>query len=53
MELAKRKPTRLKNYDYSTDGYYFVTICAKNKEKIFGNIVGDGAHDVPKITNDI
>jgi len=40
MGIPKRKPTRLKNYNYSTSGYYFVTICAKNKEKIFGNIVG-------------
>ena len=49
MGIPKRKPTRLKNYDYSTDGYYFITICTKDKEKIFGNIVGDDAHDVPKI----
>lgn len=49
MELPKRKPTRLKTFDYSTDGYYFITICTKNKEKILCDIVGDGALDVPKI----
>ncbi len=49
MDLPKRKPTRLKNYDYSTNGAYFVTICAKDKMKIFGNIVGGGAIDAPKI----
>ena len=48
MELPKRKPTRLKNYDYSQNGYYFITICTKNKEKILCNIVGDDAHIVPK-----
>ena len=42
MELPKRKPTRLKNFDYSQSGYYFITICSKNKAKIFGNIVGEG-----------
>ena len=42
MDLPKRKPTRLKNYDYSQNGYYFITICAYNKAKIFGNIVGQG-----------
>lgn len=42
MELPKRKPTRLKNFDYSQNGYYFVTICTYNKTKIFGNIVGQG-----------
>ena len=32
------KTTRLKNYDYSTDGYYFVTICVKNNSCLFGNV---------------
>ena len=31
--------TRLKNYDYSQNGAYFVTICAKNREHWFGKIV--------------
>ena len=31
-----RKPTRLPNYDYSENNYYFVTICTKNKACIFG-----------------
>ena len=35
MNLPKRKPTRLKEYDYSTPGAYFVTICTQNKEKLF------------------
>ncbi|MBQ2933534.1 MAG: transposase [Clostridia bacterium] len=49
MSLPKRKPTRLKDYDYSSDGAYFVTICTKEKQKMLCDIVGDGAHDVPKI----
>jgi len=32
------KTSRKENYDYSQDGYYFVTICAKDKEMFFGNI---------------
>ena len=32
-DLPKRKDLRLKNYDYSECGAYFVTICTKNKEK--------------------
>ncbi|MBN1621343.1 MAG: transposase [Endomicrobiales bacterium] len=28
--LHNRKSIRLKNYDYSSNGYYFVTICTKN-----------------------
>ena len=49
MELPKRKPTRLKDYNYSTDGYYFVTICTKNKEKILCNIVGEGLCALPTV----
>ncbi len=26
-----RKPNRLKNYDYSQDGAYFVMICVQDK----------------------
>lgn len=43
MELPKRKPTRLKNYDYSQNGYYFITICTQNRKNIFCNIVGEGS----------
>jgi len=32
------KSARLKDWDYSSDGYYFVTICTKNKENFFGEI---------------
>ena len=42
MELPKRKPTRLKGYDYSSAGAYFVTVCTQNRECILGNIVGQG-----------
>lgn len=42
MNLPKRKPTRLKGYDYSSVGAYFVTICTQNRECIFGEIVGQG-----------
>lgn len=36
-----RKSNRLKNFDYSSTGYYFVTICTKNKEEYFGDIVNN------------
>jgi len=31
--------TRLKNWDYSSAGAYFVTICTKSREHFFGEIV--------------
>ncbi len=40
MDKPARKPNRLKNYDYSSNGMYFITICTKDKEHIFGKIVG-------------
>jgi len=38
-EKHHRKSIRLKNYDYSKPGIYFVTICTKNREFLFGEIV--------------
>ena len=35
-----RKRNRLEHYDYSAAGCYFITICTKYKEKLFGQIVG-------------
>ena len=34
-ELPKRKPIRIEDYDYSTPGAYFITVCTANREKIF------------------
>mgnify|MGYP000915229558 CR=1 FL=1 len=36
--LAKRKNTRLKDYDYSQPGYYFVTICTKDRQRLFWKV---------------
>ena len=52
-DLVKRKKLRLDNYDYSTAGAYFVTICTFNRKPILSEIVkmasvGDGALDVPQ-----
>ncbi len=41
MDSPNRKPLRLKNYDYSAAGYYFVTLCTKERKKILSDIVGD------------
>ena len=47
MDFPKRKPLRLSGYDYSRAGYYFITICTKDKQKLLCDIVGDDAHIVP------
>ena len=40
MDLPKRKPNRLKSYDYSMPGAYFVTICTKERKCILWETVG-------------
>ena len=49
MDLPKRKPTRLKNYDYSSCGAYFITIFTHNKQNILCDIVGEGLCALPII----
>lgn len=39
-----RKANRLKEYDYSLSGYYFVTICAHNHKELFGSIENNKAY---------
>jgi REP element-mobilizing transposase RayT len=38
-EIHHRRSIRLRDYDYSQAGAYFVTICAWNRECLFGDIV--------------
>ena len=35
----RKKSIRLQNYDYAQNGRYFVTICTKNRQHLFGRIV--------------
>ena len=38
----RRRSIRLKGYDYAQPGAYFVTICARDRACLFGEVV-DGA----------
>ena len=38
MDLPKRKPVRLPDYDYSSPGAYFVTICTQGRRCVLSNI---------------
>ena len=49
-ELKKRKPTRLKTFDYNSSGAYFLTICTENRRRILSRIVGGDVPDAPKDT---
>ena len=37
-KLPIRKNIRLENYDYSDGGGYFITVCAKDRKCLFGNV---------------
>ena len=47
-KLLKRKPTRLKNFNYNGAGAYFVTMCVENRRRVLSEIVGDDVLGVPK-----
>ena len=48
-ELPKRKPTRLKNFDYSTPGAYFITVCTQHKKCILSRIPVGAIHESPAV----
>jgi REP element-mobilizing transposase RayT len=45
MTLYKNKyrieSARCQNWDYTSNGYYFITICTQNREYFFGDVVAD------------
>lgn len=48
MPKPKRKELRLKEYDYSQLGVYFLTICTHNRQNILSSVcVGGGVLDAP------
>jgi REP element-mobilizing transposase RayT len=38
-DIHHRRSIRLKGYDYSQAGLYFVTICVQNRECLFGDVI--------------
>ncbi len=47
MDLPKRRPARLKDYDYSSPGAYFVTICTQDRRCVFSDIIVGAIHESP------
>ena len=51
-KTSRRKELRVKEYNYSRGGAYFVTICIKDRKQILSRIiypVGGGALDAPQV----
>ena len=46
MKLPHRKQARLREYDYSAPGAYFVTICTHDRRNLFWNIGGSSNNAV-------
>jgi REP element-mobilizing transposase RayT len=38
-DIHHRRSIRLKDYDYSQSGYYFITICTQNHINLFGDVL--------------
>ena len=49
VEFPKRKSMRLRDFDYSQNGAYFITICTKDRARLFGEVVGDAHPGVPVV----
>ena len=52
--IHHRRSIRLKGYDYSQAGLYFITICIQDRKHLFGNVVNAEMilNDAGKIAND-
>lgn len=44
-----RKEIRLRNYDYSAVGTYFITICSHNRECTFGSVINGSILQPPTV----
>lgn len=53
-DIHHRKSVRIKGYDYSKEGMYFITICTQNRECILGTIKNEKSilNDYGKIINE-
>jgi len=54
-DIHHRRSIRLRNYDYSQAGAYFITLCTQKRECLFGAVVCDGMrlNDAGCIVQDI
>ncbi|HAW80275.1 MAG TPA: transposase [Balneola sp.] len=43
-KLPNRRSMRLQGYDYSSPGFYFITICTNQKECLFGGVINGEMH---------
>ncbi|MFZ1826834.1 MAG: transposase [Chitinophagales bacterium] len=51
-QIHHRKSIRLKGYDYSQEGLYFITICTYKRKCLFGEIIKNADNDAEMILNE-
>ncbi len=51
MEYPNRQSRRLRGYDYTQNGAYFITICTEGRQLILGNTVGATPCGRPPLRN--
>lgn len=44
MDRPQRRPIRLRGYDYSRPGQYFVTLVTNGREELFGDVIDGAMH---------
>lgn len=49
-EIHHGRSIRLKDYDYSQAGAYFITLCVQNRECLFGDVIGVNEYSLAKTT---
>ncbi|MFH1546775.1 MAG: transposase [Patescibacteria group bacterium] len=54
QEKYRISSARLRGWDYAADGYYFVTVCTKDHEEFFGEVVNKkmALNDIGKIVDE-
>ena len=54
-DIHHRRSIRLRSYDYSQAGAYFITLCAQKRECLFGAVVDDvmRLNDVGRIVQNV
>ena len=52
-ETHHRRSIRLKGYDYSQSGMYFITICTQHRACLFGDVMAFGINETSESAYDL
>jgi putative transposase len=52
-EIHRRRSIRLRGYDYSKDGFYFITLCTRERVMLFGDIIKENGCFQKMVCNEL